>query len=346
MTVQIHRLFRAIGIKFIIFWILACGSTIAQVFVLPTPNQAIYDWRSPEKYFAPVPGRSWESGTFGCVRSDGWQMHEGLDILCVQRDKHGKPIDPIFATADGQVVYVNDKAGLSNYGKYIVIKHYIDGLEIYSLYAHLSEILSSVKPGKPVKAGEQIAVMGTTSNTRQKITLDRAHLHFELNFFINDNFAYWFKAKYPGERNDHGIWNGQNLIGVDPRMVLLLQRREGNNFSLRNYILNQDELCSVFVRSVDFPYLKRYSALIIKNPTVEKEGVAGYELVLNYNGLPFRLIPRAPSETRGYSKIQLISVNAAEQKRNPCRKLVFNNGTRWELSNYGVNLIELLTYTR
>ncbi|GIT05772.1 MAG: hypothetical protein CM1200mP29_11830 [Verrucomicrobiota bacterium] len=30
-------------------------------------------------YFTPTVGRAWPSGTFGCVRSGGWQMHEGLD---------------------------------------------------------------------------------------------------------------------------------------------------------------------------------------------------------------------------------------------------------------------------
>src|SRR6185369_7580649 len=100
---------------------------------------------------------------------------------------------------------------LSNYGNYIILRHQIDGLEIYSLYAHLSEIRAGLKAGQAIKGGEQIAVMGHTSNTRQRITLDRAHVHFELNFVLNDRYAAWHRATLPGERNDHGDWNGKNL---------------------------------------------------------------------------------------------------------------------------------------
>ena len=40
------------------------------------------------------------------VRSDGWQIHEGLDIRCLQRDKHGEPTDPVMATADGTSIMI------------------------------------------------------------------------------------------------------------------------------------------------------------------------------------------------------------------------------------------------
>ncbi|MGC8744774.1 MAG: M23 family metallopeptidase [Verrucomicrobiia bacterium] len=317
-----------------------CG--FAQPFYLPTPNKAIFDWQNQDKYFVATPGRNWESGTFGCVRSDGYQMHEGIDIKCVNRDKNNRPIDPIYATADGMVVYINEKQALSNYGKYIVIRHYIDGIEIYSLYAHLNSIRANLKPGTVVKAGETIGVMGTTANTRQRITLDRAHLHFELDLFINDKFPFWFKSRYPEERNDHGVWNGQNLLGIDPRAVLLAQRRQG--FNLADFIRNQPELFAVFVRKTNFPYIKRYPSLVVKNPRVEQEGIAGYEISFNFNGLPIKLIPRSPLEAKGFSSLQLLRVNADEQKANSCRRLIIHKDTGWQLSNNGLSLIELLTY--
>src|ERR1044071_6041268 len=84
-----------------------------QTFVLPTPNDAILKGDFTN-YFVGTVGRDWTSGTFGCVRSDGFQMHEGLDIKCVQRDKKGEPLDPVYAAAAGKVAYLNPKAGLSN----------------------------------------------------------------------------------------------------------------------------------------------------------------------------------------------------------------------------------------
>ena len=100
------------------------------------------------KFFAPTaPDKPWTTGTFGCVRSDGWQMHEGLDIRSLQHDKRGEPTDPVMATADGTVVYFNTRPSLSNYGNYLVIRHVIEGLEIYSLYAHLSAIRPGLEIG-------------------------------------------------------------------------------------------------------------------------------------------------------------------------------------------------------
>ncbi|MEI9864513.1 MAG: hypothetical protein WDN00_08165 [Limisphaerales bacterium] len=93
-----------------------------------------------------------------------------------------------------------------------------------------------------------------------------------------------------------------------------------------------------------FPYLKRYAALVLKNPVADKEGVAGYEIALNYNGVPFALLPRAASEIKGKAKIQLLSVNEAVQKANPCRKLVVKRGDRWQLTDKGVHELEMLTF--
>jgi murein DD-endopeptidase MepM/ murein hydrolase activator NlpD len=311
-------------------------------FQFPTANHALYDAGSDLKFIAPTtPDRSWTSGSFGCVRNDGWRMHEGLDIRSLQHDKRGEPTDPVMATADGVVWYINNKPGLSNYGRYLVIAHKIDGLEIYSLYAHLGTIQPGVIPGKKVKAGETIAIMGRTSSA-ETILKERAHVHFELNLFVNDRFAAWFKKNSPGERNDHGSANGQNLDGLDPREILVAEHNPVKKFNLLNYIRSQTELCRVLVRATDFPYLKRYAPLVLKNPVAEKAGVAGYEIALNYNGVAFALMPRAASEIKGTAKFQLLSVNEAEQKANPCRKLVVQRGSRWQLTDKGQRELEML----
>jgi murein DD-endopeptidase MepM/ murein hydrolase activator NlpD len=316
----------------------------AQPFLLPTANHALFEKGGEERFFVGTVGKPWESGTFGCVRSEGWQMHEGLDIRCLQRDKHGEPTDPVMATADGVVAYINNRPSLSNYGNYIVVRHRIQGIEIYSLYAHLHEIRDGLKAGQPVKAGQQIAVMGRTANTHEGISKDRAHVHFELDLLVNDRFASWHKQNSPGQRNDHGCWNGQNLVGLDPRVLLLAQRAEGEKFSLLNFIRNQTVLFRVLIGRTDFPWIKRYPALLRGNPRAEKEGTGGYEIAFNFNGVPFELIPRAASELQGKSKYQLLSVNEAEHQKNPCRRLVNRNGNHWELGRHGLELLDLVTY--
>ena len=249
-----------------------------------------------------------------------------------------------MATADGVVAYINARPSLSNFGNYIVLRHLIEGLEIYSNYAHLSRVRPDLKVGQAVKAGEIIGVMGRTANTRERISKDRAHVHFELNLFVNDRFSSWYKKTFPNQRNDHGDWNGQNLIGLDPRAILLAQRERGTNFSLLDYLRRQTELCRVLVRGTNFPWLTRYRALVRPNPLAEKNGVAGYEIALNFNGLPFELTPRAASDIKSKAKFQLLSVNEAEYSRNPCRHLVTRRANRWELTSHGINLLELLAY--
>ena len=131
-------------------------SAFAQPFQLPTANRTLFNQGGGEKFFVGTTGRTWESGTFGCVRSEGWQMHEGLDIRSVQRDRRGEPLDPVLASADGTVAYMNTRASASNYGKYAVLRHTIDGLEVFTVYAHLSALAGGLKTGQGVKAGQVI----------------------------------------------------------------------------------------------------------------------------------------------------------------------------------------------
>jgi murein DD-endopeptidase MepM/ murein hydrolase activator NlpD len=327
------------------FLFLFCTCALAQSpFQFPTANHFLYERGSELKFFAPTaPDKPWTSGSFGCVRDNGWRLHEGLDILHLQTGKRGEPTDPVMATADGTVAYFSAKPSLSNYGNYIVIRHIVGGIEIYSLYAHLSAVQPGIIVGKSIKAGEIIGTMGRTSNA-ETIAKDRAHVHFELNLLVNDNFAAWFKTASPGQRNDHGEFNGQNLNGLDVREILLREHGTNANFSLLNFLRSQTELCRVLVRATDFPYLKRYPMLVLKNPVAEKEGVAGYEIALNYNGLAFALMPRAASEIKSRAKFQLLSVNEAEERANPCRRLVVQRNGHWELANEGLRELGLLIY--
>lgn len=67
--------------------------------------------------------------------------------------------DPIYAAADGQVVYAAD--GLKEYGNLVLVKH-VDGY--ITAYAHNSKML--VKSGQNVTSGQKIAEMGSTGTTR------------------------------------------------------------------------------------------------------------------------------------------------------------------------------------
>lgn len=102
------------------------------------------------------------SSGFG-YRSDpftgGGAMHAGLDF-------RGPIGTPILAAAPGKILFVGRKAG---YGNVVEVDH---GQGIMTRYAHLSGFTARV--GAQVKAGEQIAKMGSTGRSTG------SHLHFEV----------------------------------------------------------------------------------------------------------------------------------------------------------------------
>jgi hypothetical protein len=299
-------------------------------FSLPTANRALLEaGGGGEKYFVGTAGKPWTSGQFGCVRTEGRQLHEGLDIRCVQRDRKGEPLDPVLAAADGTVAYVNLKPSLSNYGNYVVVRHVVDRIEIHTLYAHLASVVPGLKAGQAVKAGERLATMGRTSNTRQRITQDRAHLHFEICFRAGQNYSAWHRKFQVGTRNDHGEFNGRNFIGIDPAPVLLAAQQGGTNFSLARHLAMQPEMARVFVRDPRFSWVSRFPGLVQRNVAAEKEGVAGWEIAMAFNGAPLRLIPRTAKEVPGADRIRLLAVNEAVWRNHPCSKLVVRRGQAW-----------------
>lgn len=84
---------------------------------------------------------------------------QGIDI-------GGRRGSPVRAAADGVVVYSG--SGLVGYGELVIVKH----SDVYlSAYGHNQKRL--VKEGEKVKAGQQIATMGSSGTSRTE-------LHFEI----------------------------------------------------------------------------------------------------------------------------------------------------------------------
>ena len=78
----------------------------------------------------------------------------------------GKAGDPVFAAADGRVIYAG--AGLRGYGNLIIVKHNSTYL---TAYAHNQTLL--VKDEQVVRRGQKIAEMGNSD-------AERVQLHFEI----------------------------------------------------------------------------------------------------------------------------------------------------------------------
>ena len=214
--------------------------------ILPTENTAIFeDGGGPEFYMHTYrqerPGEQpgWTAGKYGFVRnvrrtSSGViysRFHEGIDIRPMRRTRRGDPLDEIGAIAEGEVVYVNNGTGRSNYGRYIVIEHLWGESPYYSLYAHLGRI--SVEVGDWVDQGSVIGVMGYSG---RGVNRSRAHLHLEVNLMLNESFDDWYHDHLrDAAPNYHGIFNGINLTGLDIAQ-LYLKLQENPNLAMPEFL--------------------------------------------------------------------------------------------------------------
>lgn len=320
----------------------------AQPFSFPTANTNLYRAGGEGEFFTPTANPSvepdWMSGSFGCVRNSGSLFHEGVDIRALEHDRAGEPVDVVRSIADGVVLYVSANSGASNYGKYILVGHRVNGLDVVSVYAHLRTIGDGVRAGLRVRTGDPIGVLGRTANTRSGISKDRAHLHLEIALFMNKDFDAWYRKQIPGAKNDHGMFSGLNLAGLDPRMLYLEQKRLGYRFNLVEFVQSHPELCRVRIRKKNLNFTQRYQALVETNPAIPEESIAGYEVVLAYTGTPVKFIPLTAEMLSGRPEVELISVDETVQKKYRCRKLVTRSGSKWRLAANGEKVISLLMF--
>ena len=237
-------------------------------------------WRSPEDYLQPTESKRLESGAFGMVRDDGHRFHEGLDIRPVGRTKAGEPTDLVFSAMEGVVAYVNPRLN-GAYGRYVVILHPRAELPVYTLYAHLAAIQPELKPGLALAAGKVLGVMGHSSTNETAIPRERAHLHFEVGLILSDKFQTWYDADEDnrGVPNHHGIFNGQNLIGLDPGPVLA--RSSAN---LLTTVRAQPVALAVTMRPKRVPdFLGRYPVLLKGGDAAT---AAGWYVEFSWQGMP------------------------------------------------------------
>ncbi|MEX2044310.1 MAG: M23 family metallopeptidase, partial [Opitutus sp.] len=183
--------------------------------VWPTPGMAWAEGRPPSSFLQHAGSGDPDSGGYGGVRDGGAQFHEGIDIKPVARNRSGEPLDPVFAVMAGVVRHVNPVAGGSSYGRYIVMEHPDQSPAVYTLYAHLARISPEVRVGGALASGAVLGTMGHSAGG-YVIPRNRAHLHFEIGVVLTRDFQSWYDRQGFGSRNEHGMWNGMNLMGLDP----------------------------------------------------------------------------------------------------------------------------------
>jgi murein DD-endopeptidase MepM/ murein hydrolase activator NlpD len=111
------------------------------------------------------------------------RLHLGVDIWAAAGT-------PVYAPLDGTIHSFQDNDNFGDYGPTIILQHELDGLQVYSLYGHLSrKSLIELSVGKQISKNQQIATFGDVSENGQW----PPHLHFQLMFDMEGKMG-----DYPG----------------------------------------------------------------------------------------------------------------------------------------------------
>jgi murein DD-endopeptidase MepM/ murein hydrolase activator NlpD len=317
------------------WWVLTVAGVVgaragepAFKLVWPTPSTAWAEGKPPAQWLQHAGSGDPATGGFGGVRSGGTRFHEGIDIRPVGRAKNGEATDSVFAAMAGVVRHVVSSPGQSSYGRHVVVEHTGVAPAVYTLYAHLARIEPGIRAGTNVAAGQAQGLMGHSSGGYM-IPAARAHLHFEIGVAITGDFQAWYERRRFGSRNEHGMWNGMNLVGVDP-VAFFDAWRAGRMATVRDFFLTQPTAVRLRVATFRTPdFVTRYPALLTK--PLPFGPVAGWEVRFTWTGLPFAWTPLTAAEVAGLpsGQPQFLEVDAAVERRERSKSLAVSRRGGW-----------------
>ena len=306
----------------------AAGAEEKLRLVWPTPHTGWAEGQPPSQWLQHAGSGDPATGGFGGVRSGGTRFHEGIDIRPVGRARNGEATDAVFAAMSGVVRHVVTSPGQSSYGRHLVVEHTGLAPALYTLYAHLARVEPGIRPGATVNAGQTLGLMGHSSGGYM-IPAARAHLHFEMGLAITSDFQTWYDRRRFGSRNDHGMWNGMNLVGLDP-LLFFEAWRAGRLTSVRDFLFAQPTAVRLRIATFRTPdFVTRYPALLIK--PLPLGPVAGWEIRFTWTGLPIAWTPLSSAEVAGLpsGQPQFVEVDAAVERRERSKSLAVSRRGGW-----------------
>ena len=284
----------------------------------PTPNPAFVEHKGINAVVQPTVSGRIVSALFGCVRNDGHRFHEGVDLKALVKDRRGEPTDAIYAFEDGVVRYVNRVGGKSGYGQYIIIEHPRIAPGLVTLYAHLSKVPSSIMKGVSVLGGQEIATMGRTAS--YTIPRSRAHLHFEIAMWLGDDFQKWYDRQPYKSKNDHGSFNGMNLVGY-PVWEILNALRSGEISSLGDFLAMEQPDLRVRIKSDATPAVLSANPDLMSNSVLPSD-FAGWDIDFGWYGVPMKWTALSRSQMAGYDGLKINVLDFSELEKQPCAGMV------------------------
>lgn len=150
---------------------------------------------------------------FGGESNTARSIHLGTDIWVSAGE-------PVFAPLDATVHSFAFNNHYGDYGPTIILRHQLDGLAFFTLYGHLSlDSLEELYEGKPVRAGEKIAEIGS-----YPVNGDwPPHLHFQIISDIGE-----YRGDFPGVASQLDSEYYLSLC-PDPNLILRVQQNGNSN---------------------------------------------------------------------------------------------------------------------
>ena len=175
----------------------------------------------------------------------------------------------MLAAAGGSVVVAGDDSQDNYgyrpgaYGNLVILEHQLPGIgkPVYTLYAHLSEVL--VDKGDSVVAGQEIGKVGMTGRV-QGSTLHFEVRHQENNWQANRNPELWLEALMNEDGEFLGSLAGRIIDG------------EGKFVAVQNIVLEQ--LAGPGLPALDQIYLSTYAAEHLRGRPPWRENFAAGDL--------------------------------------------------------------------
>jgi len=135
-------------------------------------------------------------------------LHLGVDIWAAEGT-------PVYAPLNGKAHSFQDNNNFGDYGPTIILEHDLDGLQLYTLYGHLSrKSLEGLFNRSEVTCGQQIATFGNAEENGNW----PPHLHFQLMFDMQGKLGDYPGVCNPAEK-EHYLANI-----ADPQIILQLPR--------------------------------------------------------------------------------------------------------------------------
>lgn len=292
-----------------------------------------YIEQGDQSFLQPASSGRIQSAMFGMVRNGGTRFHEGIDIKSVKKMSNGTPMDLVYSVYPGRVAHISPENN-GSYGRYVVLLHNKDGVEFYTLYAHLLSVFPGLKEGSFVSGKTILGMLGQTS-TVYSISKNSAHLHFEVGFVLGGaGFDSWFLKNY-GAGNLHGLYNGYNLLGADP-------------IDFYSFYLKKRDLSPVkWINNLKKAFTLRYPEssvpdLIKRSPALFAEGDLSnnfyWEIDFTWFGLPLEFRRVAPS----FSITEVLNVDESLFSLSEKRAVLVKKENRYFPGKSLKNYLEIL----